>query len=163
VVIEDITSGAGHLVDVGLSIVVHGDSHGRSSFLSAAEHALGARHPGSPLHPTRRNHLGPETFPHPVLPYSHLPSQGTLSYGTGNIDDYSSYWANARKVFDQRNGRQPGAPDKLGAALVKVVNSENPPLRFVAGPDAVAIVEQKPSSVAAELAEWRDLSLSTSF
>lgn len=88
---------------------------------------------------------------------------GVLRYGTREIDDYQDYWTSARAVFEQRAGTQIGDPDRLGKAVVTIAHSEQPPLRFVAGPDALAIVEGKLRSVTAELHEWRDLTLSTSF
>jgi NAD(P)-dependent dehydrogenase (short-subunit alcohol dehydrogenase family) len=88
---------------------------------------------------------------------------GAIRYGTHVIDDYEDYWASARAVFEQRAGTQIGDPARLGNAVVTIVNSEEPPLRFVAGPDAVAIVEGKLRSVSAELHDWRELSMSTSY
>jgi hypothetical protein len=41
------------------------------------------------------------------------------------------------------DGRQSGDPAKLAAALVKRVDRDQPPLRFPAGADAVATIEQK--------------------
>jgi hypothetical protein len=40
------------------------------------------------------------------------------------------------------SGKQGGDPAKLAKALVTVVDQEHPPLRWVAGADAVATVEQ---------------------
>jgi NAD(P)-dependent dehydrogenase (short-subunit alcohol dehydrogenase family) len=88
---------------------------------------------------------------------------GAIRYGTHVIDDYQDYWASALAVFEQRAGTQIGDPSRLGEAVVTLANSEKPPLRFVAGPDAVAIVEGKLMSVSAELHEWRELAMSTSF
>src|SRR5882757_11272653 len=88
---------------------------------------------------------------------------GAIRYGTHVIDDYEDYWASARAVFEQRAGTQIGDPARLGNAVVTIVNSEKPPLRFVAGPDAVAIVEGKLRSVSGELQDWRELSMSTSY
>ena len=88
---------------------------------------------------------------------------GAIRYGIHVIEDYEDYWASARAVFEQRAGTQIGDPARLGNAVVTIVNSEKPPLRFVAGPDAVAIVEGKLRSVSGELQDWRELSMSTSY
>lgn len=58
------------------------------------------------------------------------------------------------------NGQQQGDPAKLAAALVQIVDQENPPLRWVAGADAVAAVEQKARDLLAQLDAYRDLSTS---
>ena len=41
------------------------------------------------------------------------------------------------------NGLQGGDPAKLAGALIQLAGQEEPPLRFAAGADAVATVEQK--------------------
>ena len=42
-----------------------------------------------------------------------------------------------------------------------LANAENPPLRWSAGTDAVAVVEGKAADLLSELNAWRDLSAST--
>ena len=49
------------------------------------------------------------------------------------------------------------------AGIVTLVNAANPPLRMPFGSDTVAVIEEQNASVAKELAEWRDLALSTDF
>jgi hypothetical protein len=56
------------------------------------------------------------------------------------------------------NGQQGGDPAKLAAALVAVTELEHPPLRFVAGADAVAAVEQKARELLTQVDAHRDLS-----
>ena len=41
------------------------------------------------------------------------------------------------------NGKQGGDPPKLARALVEIVALDEPPLRWIAGADAVGAVEQK--------------------
>lgn len=86
-----------------------------------------------------------------------------LKMGTRALDDYSEFRTRALAVFEARNHRQVGDPDKLGLAVVKLVAQDEPPLRFIAGADAVQIVEDKLAFVAAELSHWRELSTSTDF
>jgi NAD(P)-dependent dehydrogenase (short-subunit alcohol dehydrogenase family) len=87
----------------------------------------------------------------------------SLKLGTRGIADYADYWTRARAVFAERNGRQVGDPDKLGAAVVKIVEAEDPPLRFIAGADALKVVEDKLAFVAVESERWRALTTSTDF
>ena len=58
------------------------------------------------------------------------------------------------------NGRQEGDPAKLAAALVQIVDQDDPPVRWVAGADAVAAVEQKARDLLAQVDAYRDISTS---
>jgi hypothetical protein len=56
------------------------------------------------------------------------------------------------------NGQQGGDPAKLAHALVQLAGQDEPPLRFAAGADAVATVEQKAQDLLAQADAYRDLS-----
>jgi len=56
------------------------------------------------------------------------------------------------------NGQQGGDPAKLADALVTLADSKQPPLRFAAGADAVATVEQKGRDLLAQAGAHRELS-----
>ncbi|WP_175889414.1 oxidoreductase [Burkholderia cepacia] len=86
-----------------------------------------------------------------------------LRYGSKELQDYADFWARAKAVFESRNRQQVGDPDKLGRALVQIADTPTPPFRFVAGADALKVVEDKLAAVSAEIAAWRDLTLSTDF
>jgi NAD(P)-dependent dehydrogenase (short-subunit alcohol dehydrogenase family) len=86
-----------------------------------------------------------------------------LKYGSGAIDDYAEHRAKAKAVFEARNHNQVGDPDKLGQALVYLADEASPPLRFIAGADALKVVEDKLLHVAGEVKRWRSLSVSTDF
>ncbi|MFM0160138.1 SDR family NAD(P)-dependent oxidoreductase [Paraburkholderia sediminicola] len=87
----------------------------------------------------------------------------SLKRGTHDLDDYADFRAKANAVFEARNHNQVGDPDKLGRALVQLANETDPPLRFVAGADALKVVDDKLDYVAREVARWRELSRSTDF
>jgi len=59
------------------------------------------------------------------------------------------------------NGKQPGDPDKLTAALITLSNEDNPPVHLLMGPDAYQIVMQKRSAEQEEFEAWKELTLST--
>ena len=86
-----------------------------------------------------------------------------LRYGTRTIDDYASFTAAARATVEKRNGRELGDPTKLAEALILLAGLQNPPLHFVAGPDAFDKMTTKLKTMSDEVAAWRDLSLSTDF
>ncbi len=87
----------------------------------------------------------------------------SLKLGSGEIPDYDEYRAKAQAVFAARNHQQVGDPARLGLAVVHLVNEPHPPLRFIAGADALKVVEDKLTAVAEETARWRELTLSTDF
>ncbi|MCG2937546.1 short-chain dehydrogenase/reductase, partial [Escherichia coli] len=57
--------------------------------------------------------------------------------------------------------KQAGDPAKLGSALIELAASQEPPLRYAAGSDAVKGIATKLDSVHAEINKWRSLSIST--
>jgi hypothetical protein len=56
------------------------------------------------------------------------------------------------------NGQQAGDPAKLAQALVTIAGQDEPPLRWVAGADAVAAAEQKANDLLAQVDAYRELS-----
>jgi hypothetical protein len=58
------------------------------------------------------------------------------------------------------NGQQGGDPAKLATALVQLVGSDEPPLRWAAGADAVAAFEDKAQTLIKQADAYRDLSSS---
>ncbi|MDD2109764.1 MULTISPECIES: oxidoreductase [Pseudomonas] len=79
------------------------------------------------------------------------------------LPDYAATVGVMRHYAEAANHAQPGNPAKLAEALLALANAANPPLRLALGSDAVARIEAKNSAVEQELAQWRDLSLSTDF
>ncbi|WP_162424067.1 hypothetical protein [Myxacorys almedinensis] len=64
----------------------------------------------------------------------------------------------------QMDGQQPGDPQKAAAAaMIQVVNHPNPPLRLVLGADMLEVIHAKLGTVAADLADWKDVSIDTAF
>jgi NAD(P)-dependent dehydrogenase (short-subunit alcohol dehydrogenase family) len=84
----------------------------------------------------------------------------STAYAELSIDDYAERTAQTRPAWEAMSGKQGGDPTKLAKALVTVVDQEQPPLRWVAGADAVATVEQKASELLAQVDAYRDLSSS---
>jgi NAD(P)-dependent dehydrogenase (short-subunit alcohol dehydrogenase family) len=77
-----------------------------------------------------------------------------------SINDYAERDAAIRSWWESMNGQQEGDAAKLAAALVQIIDQEDPPVRWVAGADAVAAVEQKAQDVLAQINAYRDLSTS---
>src|SRR5439155_2544319 len=84
----------------------------------------------------------------------------STSFGELSIDDYAERTAETIPAWQAMNGQQAGDPAKLARALVQLADSDEPPLRWVAGEDAVEQVEQKARLLLAQVDAHRELSTS---
>jgi NAD(P)-dependent dehydrogenase (short-subunit alcohol dehydrogenase family) len=82
----------------------------------------------------------------------------STNYAQPSIDDYAERTRQTVAAWNGMNGKQGGDPAKLAGALVTVTDQESPPLRWVAGADAVATVEQKAKDLLAQVDAYRELS-----
>jgi NAD(P)-dependent dehydrogenase (short-subunit alcohol dehydrogenase family) len=87
----------------------------------------------------------------------------SLSVSPHAIADYQETAGAMRDFAVRANHAQPGDPAKLAKAMLALVAADEPPVRMPFGSDTVARIESKNASVAAELAQWRDLAVSTDF
>ncbi|HEX8579109.1 MAG TPA: SDR family NAD(P)-dependent oxidoreductase [Allosphingosinicella sp.] len=79
-----------------------------------------------------------------------------------SIGDYAQRTAQIIPAWQAINGKQPGDPAKLAQALIQLAESDNPPLRWVAGADAVLAAEQKAQILLSQVEAQRELSISLS-
>lgn len=77
------------------------------------------------------------------------------------IADYAETAGKRRKEHDTVHGTQQGDPAKAAEAILKIVESPNPPALMVLGKDAFDAFAAVAQAEQAELDQWRDLSLST--
>ena len=84
----------------------------------------------------------------------------STNYAEPSIEDYAERTKQTVEAWNGMNGQQDGDPAKLAAALVQLASSEQPPVRWVAGADAVAGVEQKAKDLLAQVDAYRELSSS---
>ncbi|HXJ66746.1 MAG TPA: SDR family oxidoreductase [Actinomycetota bacterium] len=82
----------------------------------------------------------------------------STNYAESSIDDYADRTEQTVTAWKAMNGRQGGDPAKLAKALVELSRQAEPPLRFVAGADAVATVEQKANDLLAQVDADREMS-----
>ena len=82
----------------------------------------------------------------------------STTWAERSIDDYAERNAAIRRFWESMNGQQHGDPAKLAVALVQIVDQDNPPVRWVAGADAVAAVEQKARTLLEQVDAYRELS-----
>jgi NAD(P)-dependent dehydrogenase (short-subunit alcohol dehydrogenase family) len=79
-------------------------------------------------------------------------------YAEPSIDDYAERTEQTVAAWNGMNGQQAGDPAKLATALVRLASQDTPPLRFAAGADAIATVEQKAKDLLAQADAYRQLS-----
>lgn len=85
----------------------------------------------------------------------------SVKYGNELIADYSEYAASANTAYQNMNHQQAGDPLKLAAALVKLSDVPQRPLRLAAGSDAIEYLTTAYKRRQKELADWHDWSVST--
>jgi NAD(P)-dependent dehydrogenase (short-subunit alcohol dehydrogenase family) len=79
------------------------------------------------------------------------------------IEDYAEATATTIAFWKSMNGQQGGDPAKLAAALVTLSDGKSLPGRFIAGADAVSLIEEKQAAVQQQIEANRDLSASLSY
>jgi NAD(P)-dependent dehydrogenase (short-subunit alcohol dehydrogenase family) len=84
----------------------------------------------------------------------------STSYAQPSIDDYIERTKQTVTAWNAMNGQQGGDPTKLATALVQLVSSDEPPLRWAAGADAVAAFENKAQTLIKQADAYRELSSS---
>ena len=89
-----------------------------------------------------------------------LAGPGSMVLPERVVDDYAERSARQREWWQAQDGRQPGDPAKLAAALLWIAAQDPPPRRFVAGADVLALGERKIAELRAELDAHRELSAS---
>ncbi|MDH6293082.1 SDR family oxidoreductase [Rhodococcus opacus] len=80
-----------------------------------------------------------------------------------DIEDYAERTEQTITAWKSMNGQQGGDPKKLADALVTLSNSGELPLRFLAGADVMAGVEQNLATIQGQIEANRDLSASLAF
>jgi NAD(P)-dependent dehydrogenase (short-subunit alcohol dehydrogenase family) len=80
-----------------------------------------------------------------------------------SVSDYDRVMNPIRAARQAKSGNQPGDPNKAARALLRLVESENPPTRLFLGADALGLVGQKLEQMKTEMGTWEALSCSTDF
>jgi NAD(P)-dependent dehydrogenase (short-subunit alcohol dehydrogenase family) len=80
-----------------------------------------------------------------------------------SIPDYDAVMNPVRAARQAKSGNQPGDPAKAAQALLKLIESPNPPVRLFLGGDALKLVGDKLDAMRAEIAAWETTSRATDF
>jgi NAD(P)-dependent dehydrogenase (short-subunit alcohol dehydrogenase family) len=89
-----------------------------------------------------------------------LLTQASTNYAPTSIEDYAERNAAQHEFWDGMNGQQEGDPAKLAQALLAITAEKQPPLRFIAGADAIAQAEEKLAERQQQINAYRELSSS---
>lgn len=77
------------------------------------------------------------------------------------IDDYVSTVGEMRSFATQVNKQQPGDPKKLALALIKLANSDKPPVHLPLGKDTLAMFREKTAKFEKDIEAWYDVIIGT--
>lgn len=103
------------------------------------------------------------TIVNPGFFRTELLTEQSTNYANNPIADYDERRAQQMQIWKGANGQQTGDPAKLAKALVTIANEEQPPLRFIAGADAVATVEQVSATLQQQANAYREVSSAMAF
>ena len=90
-------------------------------------------------------------------------SEGSIAMPSNAISEYEEARQSQELHQNQIAGNQPGDPEKAALALIKISNEDTPALHLFLGQDAFDLANQKMDFVKADLQEWKEISMSTSF
>src|SRR6202162_1196540 len=89
-----------------------------------------------------------------------LLTEESTNFSEWTIEDYNESRAKQMEFWKGYNGQQSGDPAKLAQALITISNEDKPPLRFIAGADAVATAEEVAATLQQQTDAYRELSFS---
>lgn len=100
------------------------------------------------------------TIVNPGFFRTELLTKESATYADSAIEDYAERKAGQLEWWNSQSGQQTGDPAKLAQALITIMSEEQPPLRFIAGADAIGIAEQKIANLQVQIDAYRELSTS---
>jgi NAD(P)-dependent dehydrogenase (short-subunit alcohol dehydrogenase family) len=103
------------------------------------------------------------TIVNPGFFRTELLTEQSTKYANNPIEDYNERREQQMIFWKGANGQQTGDPAKLAKALITIANEEKPPLRFLAGADAVSTAEQVATTLQQQANAYRDLSSSLAY
>src|SRR6202045_1011340 len=87
----------------------------------------------------------------------------STNYAQHRLDDYNERRAKQMEFWKGYNGQQSGDPAKLARALITISSLDKPPLRFMAGADAVETAEKVAATLQQQTDAYRELSSSLAY
>jgi short-subunit dehydrogenase len=78
-----------------------------------------------------------------------------------SIPDYDPLFDPIRQAREEKSGRQLGDPTKAARAMLAVIGSDTPPAHLLLGSDALELVRNKLTALAADIDAWEAVTRST--
>jgi NAD(P)-dependent dehydrogenase (short-subunit alcohol dehydrogenase family) len=103
------------------------------------------------------------TIVNPGFFRTELLTEQSTQYAEPSLADYAERRAKQLEFWKSQNGKQGGDPAKLARALMTIAAQEQPPLRFIAGADAIGTAEQTIATLQQQIDALRGLSTSLAF
>ena len=112
----------------------------------------------------RSNRLASNTITvNPGFFRTELLTEESTNFAERTIEDYNERRAKQMEFWKGYNGQQSGDPAKLAQALITISSQEKPPLRFIAGADAVDTAEKVATTLQQQTEAYRELSSSLAY
>jgi len=89
-------------------------------------------------------------------------TKDSLVLTTSKIEGYEAV-KNTQERYLAANGKQPGDPDKASEILIRLTESENPPIHLYLGQDAYNRASEKLKTMTQELEQWKETTISADF
>ena len=97
-------------------------------------------------------------------PFRTLWAGASMKYTQQEIDAYRNTRVGKTKgLMEARNGVQPGDPVKAALAIIKIAETDNPPLRLALGKIAIGAIQGKIALLNKDLTAWQELSAGADF
>jgi NAD(P)-dependent dehydrogenase (short-subunit alcohol dehydrogenase family) len=103
------------------------------------------------------------TIVNPGFFRTELLTEESTNYADHPIEDYREHREQQMQFWKTANGQQSGDPAKLAQALITIASEKKPPLRFLAGADAIGTAEQVVVTLQQQINAYRELSISLAY
>jgi NAD(P)-dependent dehydrogenase (short-subunit alcohol dehydrogenase family) len=100
------------------------------------------------------------TIVNPGFFRTELLSAQSTNYARATIEDYDEGRSKQLAFWSSQNGNQSGDPAKLAQALLTITDLKQPPMRFIAGDDAISTAERVIATLEEQVDAFRELSSS---
>ncbi len=87
----------------------------------------------------------------------------SMTHSERSLSDYDEVYEPIREARRRANGHQPGDPERAAAAILRVINDEDPPRHLVLGSAALDALAAGRAAFETDVKRWEALTRSTDF
>jgi NAD(P)-dependent dehydrogenase (short-subunit alcohol dehydrogenase family) len=87
----------------------------------------------------------------------------SMTHSERFLSDYDEVYEPIREARRRNNGQQPGDPERAAAAILRVINDENPPRHLILGSAALDALAAGRTAFDTDVRRWETLTRSTDF